>query len=258
VRPGNYAVQAATYDATRRASPTVLDALREALGLGGGRLLDVAGGTGNYAAALTADGFLPTVADAEPAMLVRAAAKLGAGTCVAADAGALPFADGSFDRAICVSAFHLFADKAGALREIRRVLRAGPFAMQAFTRENLRPLFLQRYFANPMQGEVRETEDQHVRLLRAAGFTQVETRRLVYRGVEDGSLSALQTDPELAADEAHLRNTSYWQRMDPADRRQGLERLATDLRSGVLAAEVERGLERARRWGHTTLFVARP
>ena len=258
MRPGNYAVQAATYDATRRASPTVLAAMREALGPGGGRLLDVAGGTGNYSLALAADGYLPTVADAEPAMLARAAAKLGPGTCVAADAEALPFADGSFERAICVSAFHLFGDKPHALREIRRVLRAGPFAMQAYTRENLEPLFLHRYFDNPMHDDVRETEDDQVELLRGAGFSRIEVRRLVYHGVEDGSLSALQTVPELAADEAHLRNTSYWHRMDPAEWRRGLDRLQADLRSGVLASEVERGLERARRWGHTTLFVAWP
>jgi ubiquinone/menaquinone biosynthesis C-methylase UbiE len=258
-RPGNYVEQARTYDGTRGASPTVLAALREALGPGRGRrLVDVAGGTGNYAAEVARDGFRTVIADAEPAMLARAAAKLPPGSCVAADASALPFRDGSFDCGMVVSAFHLFADKATALRELRRLVRDGPVVMQVFTRENLRPLFNQEYFDHPIHEEVRETEREHVELLRAAGFSSVDVRRLAYRGVEDGSFSALQTDPALIADEARLRNTSYWHRMDETTRRAGLARLRADLRSGELARKVARGLELARQWGHATVIVARP
>src|SRR2546423_1044809 len=73
VRPGNYAEQARTYDETRRASPTILAAVRSRLGPPvGRRLVDVAGGTGNYAAELHRDGFRVIAADAEPAMLHRA------------------------------------------------------------------------------------------------------------------------------------------------------------------------------------------
>ena len=91
MRPGNYAEQARTYDETRRASPTVLAAVREGLGPADGRrLLDLAGGTGNYAAPLQDDGFHVVVADAAPAMLGRAAAKLPPGSTVAADGAAIP------------------------------------------------------------------------------------------------------------------------------------------------------------------------
>ncbi|HEX9375428.1 MAG TPA: class I SAM-dependent methyltransferase [Actinomycetota bacterium] len=113
---------------------------------------------GNYAAELARDGFRPVVADAEPAMLRRATAKLGPGSCVAADAAALPFGDGSFGCATLISAFHLFGDKAGALRELRRVVRQGPVVTQAFTRENLLPLFSHEYFDHPIHEEVRETD----------------------------------------------------------------------------------------------------
>jgi ubiquinone/menaquinone biosynthesis C-methylase UbiE len=259
VRPGNYAEQAVTYDLTRRASPIVLEAVRAGLGEPAGRsVIDVAGGTGNYAAGLAAGGFRAVVADAEPAMLQRAAAKLGPGAAVAADAAALPFRDGSFDCAMLVSAFHLFADKPGALREVRRVVRAGPFVLQVFTRENLVPLLTKRYFDHPLHDEVRETEAEHVELLRAAGFRVGAVQRLAYRGIEDGSLSALQTDPVLIADERNLRNTSYWHRMDEATREEGLRRLRADLASGELERQVRRGLELAQEWGHVTVLVARP
>jgi ubiquinone/menaquinone biosynthesis C-methylase UbiE len=259
VRPGNYAEQARTYDLSRRASPTILAAMLEALGPGRARrLLDLAGGTGNYALELAAREFRPVVADAEPAMLARAAAKLSAGSCVAADGAALPFADGSFDCAAFVSAFHLFGDKLGALREVRRVLRDGPLVMQVFTRENLVPLFTEDYFDHPLHEEVRETEAEHVALLRKAGFARVGAWRLAYHGVEDGSLSALQTDAALLADERNLRNTSYWQRMDEAARRTGLAKLQADLASGELERKVGRGLELAAEHGHVTVLVAHP
>jgi ubiquinone/menaquinone biosynthesis C-methylase UbiE len=259
MRPGNYGEQAGTYDLTRRASPTVLGELRRALGPGGGRrLLDVAGGTGNYAVELAADGFRVTVADAEPAMLARAADKLATPACVAADAAALPFRDGSFDRVTLVSAFHLFTDKAGALREVRRVIREGPLVMQVFTRENLRPLFTEEYFGHPFRDEVRETEAEHVDLLHAAGFPLVEARRLAYDGIEDGSLSALHTDAALIADERNLRNTSYWQRLAERTRRTGLARLREDLANGELQRRVAQGRALAELWGHVTVLVAAP
>jgi len=259
MRPGNYAEQARTYDETRRASPTILAAVREGLGPPGGRrLLDLAGGTGNYAAPLQANGFRVVIADAEPAMLARAATKLPLGSTVAADGAALPFVHTSFDCATLISAFHLFEDKLGALREVRRVLRSGPLVMQVFTRENLVPLFTHEYFDHPIHREVRETEAEHVDLLREAGFGEVAVRRLAYHGMEDGSLSALQTDAHLVADERNLRNTSYWQRMDEDSRRAGLERLQQDLASGELERRVRRGLDLAETWGHVTILVARP
>ena len=45
--------------------------------------------------------------------------------CAAADAEALPFADGSFDRVLCGLGLMFFPDEARALAEMRRVLRPG-------------------------------------------------------------------------------------------------------------------------------------
>jgi ubiquinone/menaquinone biosynthesis C-methylase UbiE len=72
----DYSNQARTYDDTRGASPSVLGPLREALqGAPGRRLVDLGGGTGNYALALQREGWDVLVVDREPAMLARAKAK---------------------------------------------------------------------------------------------------------------------------------------------------------------------------------------
>ena len=72
----DYSNQARRYDDTRAASPSVLAPLEKALaGAPGRRLLDIGGGTGNYALALRLQGWDPLVADRSEPMLERAADK---------------------------------------------------------------------------------------------------------------------------------------------------------------------------------------
>src|SRR5579884_1222908 len=119
----DYSRQAERYDQTRSASPSVLGPVRQALaGAPGRRLLDVGGGTGNYALALKSEGWEPVVVDGSPAMLSRAAAK-GLKT-VQADAQQLPFAEETFDAVTMISMIHHVADPGLALAEARRVLRS--------------------------------------------------------------------------------------------------------------------------------------
>ena len=67
-----YDAVAAEYDETRSASPSTLGALKRALGPAEGRsLLDIGGGTGNYAVALSKAGFRVMVADVSTGMLRR-------------------------------------------------------------------------------------------------------------------------------------------------------------------------------------------
>ena len=101
----DYSRQARSYDSTRAASPSVLGPLRAALaGAPGRRLVDIGGGTGNYAQALAGDGWEVVVVDRQPEMLAQAQAK--GLECLLADARALPFADGSVDAAMLVSVLH--------------------------------------------------------------------------------------------------------------------------------------------------------
>jgi SAM-dependent methyltransferase len=260
VRPGQYANQARTYDLTRGASPTVVRLLARTLGPPGDRtLLDIAGGTGNYAQVMRARGFRPVVLDAEPEMVRRSVPKLGRGRQVAADAMALPFDDRSFDAAIMVISLHLIDDQDRALGEARRVLRDGPFALVAFTQENVQALFVGEYFpsaritleANPPRAELE-------RRLGKAGFSNVESETFVYLDTADGSLAALHTDAFHLAGPAYLRNNSFFHRISEEERREGLARLEADLRAGVLERKVKASFQKAVVAGHGTVFAAWP
>jgi ubiquinone/menaquinone biosynthesis C-methylase UbiE len=251
--------QARTYDRTRGASPTVVALLAKHLGPAGRRrLLDIAGGTGNYARALSDLGFRVSVVDRSVPMLLRAAAKIGRGAVAAGEAGRLPLRDGSADAAMLVSALHQFEDQPVALVEARRVIREGPLVVQAFTKESLVPLFVFEYFpgsGDPPAG-MHMTRQQLEASLRAAGFNEVTATTYAYRGIEDGSLAALHSDPALL-DETHLRNNSFFHRLDPEERAEGLARLAEDRASGRLAARVRESLALAELHGHGTVFAAR-
>ncbi|WP_435074656.1 class I SAM-dependent methyltransferase [Halorubrum sp. HHNYT27] len=86
------------------------------------RLLDVGGGSGRAAAALTGPEI--TVVDASLGMLDRARGVRGL-SAVAGDAGRLPFRDASVDAVMIVDAFHHLPDQEAALREAARVLAPG-------------------------------------------------------------------------------------------------------------------------------------
>jgi ubiquinone/menaquinone biosynthesis C-methylase UbiE len=255
-----YDEQAATSDTTRSASPTVVRLLLRFLGEGRGRtVLDVAGGTGNYARALAGRGFRPVVVDRELAMLARAVIKIGPSREVVGDAMALPVRDASVDVVVCVSALHQFPDQRAALAEMRRVIRDGPLVMQVFTAESLVPSFVYDYFPDPSAPEaVHLPESKIAALLRQAGFGGVEHERFVYEDVSDGTVHALQNDANALADPERLRNTSFFRKLDPSVQEAGLSALQSDLRSGALQERVREGLRLAQEYGQGAVFAAWP
>jgi SAM-dependent methyltransferase len=101
-----------------------VEPLLEAAGVGRGtRLLDLATGLGQTAAAAAARGAAVTGLDFSPAMIERARALHPGIDFVEGDAQALPFPDGSFDAVVSNFGMLHFADPDRALAEAFRVLR---------------------------------------------------------------------------------------------------------------------------------------
>jgi SAM-dependent methyltransferase len=228
----DYSNQAQSYDATRGASESVLAPLREALaGAPGRRLLDVGGGTGNYALALREEGWEPVVLDRSPDMLARAAAKgLEARE---ADARALPVPDASADAVMLISMLHHVDDVPRALAEARRVLRpGGRLAVMAYTREDIEDLWFHDLF--PSTRAWMDSSHPHLDELLAL-LPGARRLPVVFRDLDDASLAALASHPDRVLDDRWRRQTSYFERLerdDPDELRAGLERLAGELAAG--------------------------
>ncbi|WP_353471432.1 methyltransferase domain-containing protein [Salipiger sp. H15] len=100
--------------------------LVEAAGLrGGGRMLDVATGTGVVAREALRHGASVTAVDINEGMLTVARERAPKATFLQAAAEALPFDDGAFDAVTCQFALMFFEDRVGALREMARVCHPG-------------------------------------------------------------------------------------------------------------------------------------
>jgi SAM-dependent methyltransferase len=227
----DYSNQAKTYDQTRSASPSVLRTLREAIdGAPGRRLLDVGGGTGNYAAALREEGWEPIVSDRSPDMLARAAAK-GLET-IEADAQSLPFADESFDAVICVCMLHHVDDPARALAEQRRVLRpGGRGALMAFSREDIAGAWYLDYFPSTRAW----MDASHPPVADLTTLLPCSRRIEVVFQELDGSLAGLTAFPEKVLEPRWRNQTSFFERLardHPDEQAAGLERLRADIASG--------------------------
>jgi SAM-dependent methyltransferase len=101
----------------------------------GDRVLDVACGTGIVACRIAATGAQVTGLDVTPGMLAQAkvrAGEEGVGvTWVERSAERLPFAAGSFDLVTCQQGVQFVADRAAAVKEMRRVLAPGGRAVIA-------------------------------------------------------------------------------------------------------------------------------
>jgi demethylmenaquinone methyltransferase/2-methoxy-6-polyprenyl-1,4-benzoquinol methylase len=92
----------------------------------GGRVLDVATGTGLVAQALLARGFRVTGLDQSPEMLERARERFGDRVeLVEGSADELPFADASFDHLTFTYLLRYVDDPAATLAELARVVRPG-------------------------------------------------------------------------------------------------------------------------------------
>jgi SAM-dependent methyltransferase len=155
-------------------------------------VLEVAGGTGELAAALAGRVARLVSTDLSPAMVEAAVRRelLGVEHLVM-DMQALDFPDASFDSVVCRFGYMLAPDPLLACRETRRVLRPGgrlAFATWAPAKRNpwataWGPVLLERGLVEPPKpGEPGQfalsDPDEIAALVRAAGFDRVTVREV--------------------------------------------------------------------------------
>lgn len=121
-----FAAEAATYVRGRPDYPAELLAwIEDELAIGPGRVvLDLGAGTGKFTRLLARTAAQVVAVEPVAQMRARLSADLPAVRTLEGSAEAIPLAAGEVDAVVCAQAFHWFATET-ALREIRRVLRAG-------------------------------------------------------------------------------------------------------------------------------------
>jgi ubiquinone/menaquinone biosynthesis C-methylase UbiE len=255
----DYNAWAKTYDGTRGASPSVLQALLDPLGPPNGRsLLDIGGGTGNYARELQRAGFAVSLCDFSPGMAAQADEKLEAAPVVIADGQHLPFRDAAFDCAISVKVLNHVPDWRRFLREARRVLRDGPLVLLHATKEKLEANWIMEYLPSLLAPEETrfQTKAGILAAVREAGFRQAEIGPMFYTDLNDGSAQALKHDPEAFL--ANIRNTSLFFRLSPTEAEGILDRIHRDHARGKLRDEMARYEPLVREHGDGSVFAAWP
>jgi SAM-dependent methyltransferase len=220
---------AATYDVIgtayarhRRAEPRIADALWAALG-SARTILDVGAGTGSYEPSDRA------VVAVEPSAVMIAQRPATAPPVVTATAGALPFAERSFDAAIAVLTVHHWADPARGVAEMRRVahrqvvLTFDPVVHSHFW-------LLADYVPAAAELEVARALPLD-RMAELLGATRVETVPVPHDCV-DGFGWAYWRRPAAYLDPEVRSCISMLAQLEPGDLQDGLARLAEDLASG--------------------------
>ena len=135
----------------------------------GTRLLDSGAGVGGPAGWLAAERGIRPVCAEPMAAAVRAGRRLFGLPSVVALGQQLPFADGAFDAAWCLGVLCTTSDKAGALAELRRVLRTGArLGLLVFVADAPLPPPLPEGNEFPSESELRA-------LLAEAGFELLDT-----------------------------------------------------------------------------------
>jgi ubiquinone/menaquinone biosynthesis C-methylase UbiE len=149
--------------------------LREISLVPGERLLEIGAGEGGNLYHLRARGAFCVGIDFSPQKAAFAKKATGA-ELVAADAGALPLADGSFDIVLIRDLLHHLPDRPAALAEAHRVLRPGG-RLHLIEPNVFSPLaLLQALTISAERGILRSTAELLQRELVAAGFVVVGAR----------------------------------------------------------------------------------
>jgi len=207
------------YTQVRREDPRIAARIHAALG-DAETVLNVGAGTGNY------EPRDREVTAVEPSELMIAQRPPHAAPAIRATAEALPFPDGSFDAAMAVLSDHHWPDRAGGLREMRRVARRRAVVFQ-FDLRALLDFWLVREYLTTFRPEGSTADG----LERHLGVTRVETVKIPH-DCRDGFLSAYWRRPSAYLDPAVRAGISVFRLLPEADVEDAVARLRVDLESG--------------------------
>jgi len=222
----NYETIGLGYAEHRRADPAVAATIREALG-GADSVVNVGAGAGSYE---------PTdrcVVAVEPSSVMLAQRPRASAPAVRAVAEALPFANRSFDAVMGVLTIQHWTDRLGGIRECVRVARDrvvlltwDPFAESFWLTRDYLPQIMavdrRRFFSIESLVEAFGT-----------GVRVEVTPVPIRRDCADGFLGAYWARPDAYLDAGVRAGMSSFARPGAEE---GLERLRTDLASGVWQA----------------------
>ena len=239
-QPQLYDVVGKTYDETRCADPAITQALVKHLSpQSGGKYIDVCCGSGNYTVAINACGIALAGVDISQEMLTKARAKNSSISWIHGDAQNLPFANESFDGALCINAIHHLKDLSTAFVEIYRILNPGS-RLVIFTSspEQCLNSWLVHYF--PFIGELGKkwlpTEELITEHLQSAGFSTVHFERFfVSNDTKDLYLYTGKYRPEIYFDPVVRAGMTPFNKPEYAQEiAEGLAQLDADMRSGMI------------------------
>jgi len=153
-------------------------------------VLDLACGSGEKTSLLTEA--LGPAARLVGVDLLRSVPQYGPTLFVVGDAHSLPLRDACVDSAVCIAALGLFADQAMALRELRRVLKAGAAALvvtadyswaQMIEWPDDLAMVLSSALSEPRRSNLFDAGVGQ--LMSSAGFADVRTRTFRLDGMPD-------------------------------------------------------------------------
>ena len=206
-----------TYTNTRRPDPRIAAAIERALG-DARTVVNVGAGAGAYE---PPDREVTAV---EPSETMIAQRPPGAAPVVRAVAESLPFGDGEFDAAMAVLSDHHWEDRAGGLRELRRVARR--VVVFTWDREAVLDSWLVRDYMPHFAALTADTMTIE-EIAHHLGDARIEPFPIPH-DCTDGFMHAYWRRPEAYLDPVARANISVFAQLSEHD---GMERLAEDLRS---------------------------